>query len=197
MEAISRIEQLRDELNRARAVPLSASCVVNRKEMLDIIEAALAAMPADLERAAHVLAQRDQIIEQATSHARELVERGQAKQAELVTEHSVYQAALAEADAERSRGEADAAEIRAKADDYVDSKLAQFEVVLSRIATTVADGRARLSGRSEYDALPANTPAASPVTLSAGEAVPSPQAERSLPDQREFDSAFESSQRAD
>ena len=197
MEAISRIEQLRDELNRARAVPLSASCVVNRKELLDIVQAALEAMPADLARAAEVLAQRDHIIEQATAHARELVERGQAKQAELVTEHAVYRAALAEADAERSRGESDAAQIRAKADEYVDAKLAQFEVVLSRIATTVADGRARLSGRSEYDALPDGTPAASPATLSATESPQQATSATALPEQRDFDDLFDSSQRID
>ena len=197
MEAISRLEQLRDELNRARAVPLSASCVVNRKELLEIVDAALDAMPADLARAAEVLAQREHIIEQATAHARELVERGEAKQAELVTEHAVYRAALAEADAERARGESDAVQIRAKADEYVDAKLAQFEVVLSRIATTVADGRARLSGRSDYDALPASTPAASPVTLGVGEATNQAGLSASLPEQREFDNAFEPQPRAD
>ncbi|MEY5144748.1 MAG: hypothetical protein RL745_109, partial [Actinomycetota bacterium] len=39
MELITRLEQLRDEIAGARAVPLSASCMVNRSNMLEIINA--------------------------------------------------------------------------------------------------------------------------------------------------------------
>lgn len=176
MEAISRLEQLRDEVTRARAVPLSASCVVNRKEILEIVDAALDAMPADIARAGDVLAQRDQIIDQATAHARKLVEMGQAKQAELVAQEAVFVQAKAEADAERARAEADALVIRERASDYVDAKLAQFEVVLSKIASTVAEGRSRLSGRSDYDALPSDR-----AIDAAAQAVEPTAAEQQLP----------------
>jgi vacuolar-type H+-ATPase subunit H len=156
MEVLSHLEQLRDEVKRARAVPLSASCMVHRSEILDIIESAMEALPADISRAGEVLSQREALIAQATAHARDLVDRGQAKQAELVSEHEIYRRAVADGDALRASAEAEAQEIRRRADDYVDSKLANFEVVLQRVLATVADGRERLSGRSAYDALPAD-----------------------------------------
>jgi vacuolar-type H+-ATPase subunit H len=153
MEIVSRLEQLREEVARAKAVPLSASCLVNRAELLDIIDAALEAVPADIARASEVLTQREALIARATDHARELVERATAKQSELVAEHSVYQRAVADGNEVREQVEVEAQAIRARADDYVDSQLANLEVALHRIGSAVTEGRERLSGRRAYDAL--------------------------------------------
>lgn len=169
MEILSRLEQLRDEVSGAKAVPLSASCLVNRNEMLDIIDAAIAALPADINRASDVLSQREALIARATDHARELVDRANTKQAELVAEHTVYQRAHEAAQALQASAEAEAQAIRARADDYVDSQLANLEVALQRIGTAVSEGRDRLSGRRAYDALGA------PVQE---DSVPAPTAER-------------------
>ncbi|MBU6213446.1 MAG: hypothetical protein KGP01_03240 [Actinomycetales bacterium] len=153
MEIVSRLEQLRDEVARAKAVPLSASCLIHRGQALEVIDAAIEAVPADIARATDVLNQREALIARATDHARELVELANAKQAELVAEHAVYQRAVAEAQALRDQAESDAAAVRARADDYVDTQLAKLEVVLQRIGSTVAEGRERLSGRRSYDDL--------------------------------------------
>lgn len=158
MEIVSRLEQLRDEVARAKAVPLSASCLINRGQALEVIDAALEAVPADITRASEVLSQRETLIARATDHARELVERANAKQAELVAEHAVYQQAVAQAQELREQAEAEAAAVRARADDYVDTQLAKLEVVLQRIGATVAEGRERLSGKRAYDDLRADAP---------------------------------------
>ena len=48
-----------------------------------------------------------------------------------------------------------AARTRGEVDDYVDARLANFEVVLQKTLATVARGRARLAGRHEQDSLTA------------------------------------------
>lgn len=172
MEIVSRLEQLRDDVARAKAVPLSASCLVHRGHTLDIIEAALDAVPTDIARATEVLNQREALIARATEHARELVELGNAKQAELVAEHAVYQRALAEAETLRQQAQTEAADVRQRADDYVDTQLAKLEVVLQRIAATVTEGRERLSGKRAYDNLATDDE----MAAKPGESIPSPTA---------------------
>ena len=167
MEIVSRLEQLRDEVARAKAVPLSASCLINRGQALEIVDAALEAVPADIARASEVLNQREALIARATEHARELVERANAKQAELVAEHAVYRQAVAQAQELREQAEAEASAVRARADDYVDTQLAKLEFVLQRIGSTVAEGRERLSGKRAYDDLRTDDPADAPLPAQA------------------------------
>ena len=153
MELITRLEQLRDEIAGARAVPLSASCMVNRSGILEIIDAAIAAVPGDMRRAQETVAEKEAIVTRATEHARELVELAKAKQAELLSGEAVYQAALAAALEVKAEAEREAARERAEADAYVDRQLANFEVMLGRVGAEIAAGRERIAGRTAYEDL--------------------------------------------
>lgn len=157
MELITRLEQLRDEVAGARAVPLSASCMVNRSAMLEIINAALDAVPGDMRRAQETVAEKEAIVQRATEHARELVDLAKAKQAELASQESVYLAALAAAEEVKAEAAEEAARERAEADAYVDRQLANFEVMLGRVATEIAAGRERIAGRTAYEDLSATS----------------------------------------
>ena len=167
MELITRLEQLRDEIAGARAVPLSASCMVNRSNILEIINAALDAVPGDMRRAQETVAEKEAIVQRATEHARELVELAKAKQAELMTQESVYRAALAAAEELKSAAMAEADKERAEADAYVDRQLANFEVMLGRVSAEIAAGRERIAGRTAYEDLAAATPVGEPRDASS------------------------------
>ncbi|MEI7655697.1 MAG: hypothetical protein EBS41_00845 [Actinobacteria bacterium] len=158
MELITRLEQLRDEIAGARAVPLSASCMVNRSSILEIIDAALAAVPGDMLRAQETVAEKEAIVTRATEHARELVELAKAKQAALLTEQAVYAAAMAAAEELKAAADAEAAREQAEADAYVDRQLANFEVMLGRMTAEIAAGRERIAGRTTYEDLAQDRP---------------------------------------
>ena len=61
----------------------------------------------------------------------------------------MYAAALREAEVIRSEAEAEAARMRREVDDYVDGKLANFEVALHKTLTAVERGRDKIRGRHE------------------------------------------------
>ena len=52
----------------------------------------------------------------------------------------------------------DAEAMRLQTEDYVDAKLANFEVVLAKTLATVERGRSRLSGGTDLDALRSEDP---------------------------------------
>jgi len=70
-----------------------------------------------------------------------------------VSEHEIYRAAVAEADAVRADADAEAARMRRETDDYVDAKLANFEVALHKTIAAVQKGRDKIRGRHDYDDL--------------------------------------------
>ena len=161
------LEEVLDHLTAlvedARALPMSASCVVNRAEVLDLVDEARRVVPVELAEARRVIAERDRLLEQARVQAERLVEQGREEQSRLVEATAVYTRAQAEADRMLEQATDEAEAMRLQTEDYVDAKLANFEVVLSTTLATVTRGRERLSGRSELDALDDTDLAAAPA----------------------------------
>nr|WP_206441128.1 ATP synthase F0 subunit B [Streptomyces boncukensis] len=127
-------------------MPMSASCVVNRAELLAMLDEVRAALPGSLAQAREVLGDRDQVVAQAQQEAQRIIESAQAERGSLVSGTEVARRAQDEADRILAEARREAEEIRAQADDYVDGKLANFEVVLSKTKGSVDRGREKLLG---------------------------------------------------
>jgi cell division septum initiation protein DivIVA len=137
----------------ARAMPMSASCIVNRGEVLALLDDIQRALPEDLDRAERLLADRDTVIDLGRQEAERLVEKGRQEQQRLVSATEIAKEADEEAERILKAAQADADAIRAEVDDYVDAKLANFEVVLNKTMQAVIRGRDRLRGARDVDAL--------------------------------------------
>jgi cell division septum initiation protein DivIVA len=137
----------------ARAMPMSASCILNRGEVLALLDEIQRALPDDLERAQRLLADRDIVIDLGRQEAERLVEKGREEQQRLVAENEVAKEADEEAERIIKAAQTDADAIRVEVDDYVDAKLANFEVVLNKTMQAVIRGRDRLRGARDEDAL--------------------------------------------
>ena len=127
-------------------MPMSASCVVNRAELLAMLEEVREALPGSLAQAEQLLGGREQMVAEAQAEAQRIIESGHAERGSLVSGTEVVRQAQAEAEQFLAQARQEAAEIRAEADDYVDSKLANFEVVLSKTIGSVERGRDKLLG---------------------------------------------------
>ena len=64
MDSIEKLSTAITLIEEARGVPLSASCVVHRGEILEILDGARIALPQDLSAAEAILVQRDNLIEE-------------------------------------------------------------------------------------------------------------------------------------
>jgi F0F1-type ATP synthase membrane subunit b/b' len=139
-----RLDDLSALVESARAMPMSASCVVNRAQILDLIDEARALLPESLAHADDVLADREVIIAQAQREAVLIIEQAKQEAQVLVSKEEVYRAAEAEADAILTDADAEAERMRRETDDYVDAKLANFEVALHKTIQAVQRGRERI-----------------------------------------------------
>ena len=153
MDVHDKLDEVSSLVENARAMPMSASCVVNRGQVLDLLDDVRALLPDSLAAADDVLADREDIVAAARVEADQILAQAQADARALVSEHEIYRAAVAEADAVRADADAEATRMRRETDDYVDAKLANFEVALHKTIAAVQKGRDKIRGRHDYDAL--------------------------------------------
>ncbi|MFF7094947.1 cell division initiation protein [Streptomyces rubradiris] len=146
MDVQKKLDEIVSTVSGARSMPMSASCVVNRAELLALLEEVRQALPGSLAQARELIGDREQMVEQARQEAERIIESAHAERGSLVSGTEIARRAQAEADRILAEARKEAEEIRAEADDYVDSKLANFEVVLTKTLGSVGRGREKLLG---------------------------------------------------
>jgi cell division septum initiation protein DivIVA len=149
----SLIEKLAEIVADARSMPLSSSALVNRQEVLDLIELLRGSLPAEITRARSILQDGEEVLQRAGHEAQRVLERARQERERLLSKTEIVQAAAREADRLVAEAESTSKRIRAEAEVYVESKLANFEVVLQKTLQAVERGRQRLAGRLEADEL--------------------------------------------
>ncbi|WP_406455277.1 cell division initiation protein [Streptomyces sp. NBC_00876] len=149
MDVQKKLDEIVEAVGNARSMPMSASCVVNRAELLAMLEEVREALPGSLAQAAQVIGGHEQLVEQARQEAGRIIETAHAERGSLISETEIVRRSQAEADRILGEARKDAEEIRAEADEYVDSKLANFEVVLTKTIGSVDRGREKLLGRGQ------------------------------------------------
>lgn len=145
------LQKMQEILEAAKQMPLSQSVLVNKAELLELVEMLAASLPAEFDAARTIMAQRDAVVADAQVEAQRVIDKALAESAVLVSEQEVYRRALEEADNERAAAADDIARMRRETDDYVDAKLAAFEAVLSKTLDVVAAGRSKLHVRIQGD----------------------------------------------
>lgn len=153
MDSIEKLNTAIAIVEEARGVPLSASCVVHRGEMLEILEGARAVLPADLSGAQEIIGQRDAIIEEGRASAESMIATAREDVARMVEQTSIVQAARDEAQRILDEARDIAEEERREVEAYIDGRLATLEVILNKTMEAVARGRERLEGADDKDIL--------------------------------------------
>ncbi|MGK5692290.1 cell division initiation protein [Streptomyces sp. URMC 128] len=146
MDVQKKLDEIVAAVSGARSMPMSASCVVNRAELLSMLEEVRAALPGSLAQAQELIGDREQMVEQARQEAERIIQAAHAERGSLISDTEVARRSQAEADRILAEARQEAEEIRAEADEYVDSKLANFEVVLTKTLGSVGRGREKLLG---------------------------------------------------
>jgi len=153
MDSIEKLNTAIATIEEARGVPLSASCVVHRGEMLEILEAAQELLPKDLFTAEVIIGEKERIIEEGRTSAEAMIATAREDVARMVEQTAIVQAARDEAqrilDEARDIAENERREVEA----YIDGRLATLEVILNKTMDAVARGRERLEGADDKDIL--------------------------------------------
>lgn len=149
----AKLFQLERLVGEAKTVPLSASVMINRSELDGLVADLREALPDELTQARWVIKERDDILERAQVDADDILDQARDEQVRLVSGQEVVRQAEVAAQRIVTDAREHARRIRLEAEDYVDAKLANFEVVLNKTLGAVERGRAKLRGGLDSDAL--------------------------------------------
>jgi cell division septum initiation protein DivIVA len=144
-----KLDELTAVLESARAMPMSASCVVNRTEVLALLDELRGLLPEEITEARTVLQDKDDVLADGRREAARIIAQAREERLRMLSEHEVFVQAQTEADRLVWEATSSAEAMRAEVDDYVDGKLANFEIILTKTLKSVERGRAKLAGRNE------------------------------------------------
>jgi hypothetical protein len=145
VDVAARLQQLEDTIREARSMPLSASAILNRDELLEMVAALREAFPEELREARWVMKDRDELLAKAHRDAEGVIERARTEQSRMMARETIVQEAQEEAERILADAREQARQIRLESEDYVDSKLAQFEIWLERVQEALAKTSAALA----------------------------------------------------
>ena len=145
-EAEALLRRVSDLIASARPVLLSASVMINKDEVLDLLDDAIERLPEELRAARWLLKERDEFLARATTESEDIVDAARARAERMVQRTEVVKAAELRARKIVEAAEAEARRLRHECEDFCDQKLASFEIVLERTARMVSAGREKLQG---------------------------------------------------
>ena len=134
-----------DIIATAPNMPLSSTPRIDRDEIIELLEEALHRLPDELRQARWMLKERDEFIQRTRREAEEVIEAAKVQAERFVQRSEVVRAAE-----QRARQIAEAAEdhsrrTKLETEDFLDQRLASFEILLDKLSKTVATGRRRLA----------------------------------------------------
>jgi hypothetical protein len=161
------VERLLERIAGARGLPLSASCVLNRLELLGTLEELRNALAAELLAAEAVTSRRELILRDAERDADRIVEAARLERLARASDTEVVREADLQARRLLAAAHDASSTARGEADSYVDGRLAELEVILARTLTSVTRGRAALAG--EIEPFPGHDPAIAVTAAAPGD----------------------------
>ena len=142
METILR--QLREQVANARPMPLSASSMVNKDELLGLVDEAITRLPDELRSARWLLKEREEFLAKVRREGDEILELARSRAERLVQRTEVVRTAEQKARHLVEKAEDETRKMRRETEDYCDQKLGSFESLLSSTRDAIAQGRRRL-----------------------------------------------------
>ncbi len=168
MEIAQTLKELRTAVESARSMPMSSSAVINRTDVLELIDELQRELQQAFAGSDRVFSERDSFITEAHQDAERIIAEAYREREQLVSETAVYKIAKRESEQLRSEAELEATELRKETDTYVDQRLANLEIVLTKTLEALSRGRDRLHGRSGLDNL-GESPDETPFPFSEAE----------------------------
>lgn len=150
LDPLDRIDEIIGYVEGARSVPMSSrNCMMDRAELIGMLEDLRGELPVELRRAQALLEERDKIVTAGQREADRIISEGEAEHARLVSANEVT--VSAEHEANRIVGEAreETQRLRDECEQYVDTTLANFERLLNRSLNTIERGRDKMHALRE------------------------------------------------
>jgi len=138
------LEEVIHLIANAPNVPLSSTPRIDRDHVVGVLQDALAILPDEIRQARWMLKERTEFVQKTQREADEIVEAARAQAERMVQRTEVVRAAEARSRQILEAGAADARRMKSELEDFLDQRLASFEILLDRITRQVSQGRERM-----------------------------------------------------
>ncbi len=156
LEAEEILNAVIDLIERARPMPMSASSIINKNEVLELLNAAVQRLPEEFRAARWLLKERDDFLARVQGEGDLLIARARDTAQRMVQRTELVKEANDHARRVVSEAEQEARDLRLNTEDWCDQELGRLEVVLERISRSVAFGRSRMQGAAQsHESIPA------------------------------------------
>jgi cell division septum initiation protein DivIVA len=144
IDAETLVRRVVEVITNAKSMPLSASVLISKDEVLELLEEALNRLPEELRQARWMLKEREDFLAKVQREADDILDAARVRAEQMVQRTEIVRSAQQTAKRTVEQADDDARRLRLEAEDYCDQKLAAFEVVLDRTLKTVQAGRDKL-----------------------------------------------------
>ena len=132
MDALDLLAELEDVIDKGTSVPFTGRCMLDREELLEIIQDIRLKLPTDLEKAKWINAQRQNIINDANKEADELMKIANDKIMAMISENEITKRAMAAAEEITGKANAEAQAAKQSSYQYADYLLENVETVVHK-----------------------------------------------------------------
>lgn len=140
------LNQVAEIIENARTMPLSSSSMIDKEEVLELLDDAIDRLPDELRAARWLLKEREEYLAKVRREGDDILDQARTRAERMVQRTEVVKAAEQRARQIIDAAEAEARRMRHEVEDYCDQKLAGFEIVLERTMRMVQAGREKLQG---------------------------------------------------
>ena len=140
------IQGLINVVEAARPVPLSSSSMINKDEVVSVLNDISLRLPDEIRAARWLLKQREDFLARTQREGDELIDLARARAGQMVQKSEVVKAAEVRARRIVEDAQSEARRLQLETEDFCDQRLASFESVLKKTQKIVADGRSKLQG---------------------------------------------------
>lgn len=144
MDVLKYVDDLEDIVETSSTIPLTGKIMVEKEEILDILENLRRDLPLELTEATQIRKDKDLIIKDAHKEAEKIIQGAKAQADQLVAEDELVRKANAQAQELMDTANEESNQIRTGARDYADKLLEQTQVQLSDVIKLLNENRQEL-----------------------------------------------------
>lgn len=146
------IDEFEEFLDQRARIPLTGKLMIDEDDIYGFVDHLRRAIPAEINRAMEILAQRERIIREGEAEAEALVAEAKQYAQRLTDESAIARQAEEEAARILNRAYEEANALRRDADSYAAGVLSRLEEILTQAVLQVQEGQRALKGAGRDDA---------------------------------------------
>ena len=133
MDLLELIDELEDIVDKGVSVPLSGRCLLDKDELMEIIEDIKLKLPDDLKQAKWIKSERDRILSEAKAEADKIIKTANEQIIEMVDENEITKKAMNRANDIMVKAQSESKATKDASIEYTDYLLENVERVVTNV----------------------------------------------------------------